>query len=78
MGPVFVDQDPRIVVAIIGIAADVIAPVDEQDGFAALRRNPFCQHASGEACSDNQPVEGHAEAPRRVATAGFTRVDFAM
>ena len=61
------DQDAGIVEAVIGVAADVTAPVDDQNGFAPLRGDPFCQHASGEARPDDEPVEHAAHAPTRRA-----------
>ncbi len=52
-----VDQDAVVVVVVVGIAADVGAPVDEQDLLAGLRGQALGQHAAGEAGPDDQIVE---------------------
>ena len=58
------DQNPGVIVAIIGVATDVAAPVYEQDGLVSLRCNALCKHATGKTGANNQPVE-HAHALRR-------------
>ena len=53
---VLVDQQAVIVVAVVGIAADVRAAVDEEDALVALARETFRENAAGEARADNQPI----------------------
>ena len=57
MRPIAMDQNSGVVIAIIGVAADMVAAVYDQDAFVPLRCNAFRQHAAGEAGADNQPIE---------------------
>jgi hypothetical protein len=53
---VLVHQDAGFVVAIVGVAADMVAPVDHENPLVALAREAFCQNAACEAGADDQPV----------------------
>jgi hypothetical protein len=57
---VFVIEDPGLVLLVIGIAADVVSPVDQQDPRAALAGEAFGKDRAGEAGADNQVVVGWA------------------
>ena len=51
------DQNACIVVVIECVAADVGAPIDEQDLSTRIRCEPFSHHTAGEAGPYNQIVE---------------------
>ena len=53
-----VDEDAGVVVAVVGVAADVRALVDDQHAQAQLAGEPLRQHAAGEAGADDEVVEG--------------------
>src|SRR5581483_1046161 len=44
-------------VVVVGVAADVRAPIAEQHALAGLAGQSLCQHAPGEAGSHDQVVE---------------------
>ena len=54
---VLVDQHAVLVVAVVGVAADVRPLVDEQDTLAEAGREPLRQHAAGEAGADDQIIK---------------------
>src|SRR5438132_6800580 len=49
--PVLVDEHASIVVAVIGVAPDMIAPVDDQNFLVCLAGKSLGQHATSKACS---------------------------
>ena len=62
---VLVHEDACLVVVVVGVATDVIAPVDEDDALAGHRRQPLREDAAGETCADDHVVEGlRLAAPR--------------
>ena len=56
MRAVLVDQEPGFVVAVVGVAADMRAPVDDEDALAALARETLRENAAGKAGADDQPI----------------------
>ena len=60
MRAVLVDQDPGLVVTIVGIAADMRPPVDQEHLFIALARQPLGNDASRKAGADHQPIKHSA------------------
>ena len=56
MRPILVDEDSGIVEAVIGVAADVRAPVDQQDVGVVLARQPLGENRAGEARADDQII----------------------
>ena len=64
--PVLVNQQAGIVVAVVGVAADVRPAVDDEDALVALARETFRKHAAGKAGADDQPiVHGTTPPPSR-------------
>jgi hypothetical protein len=55
-----VDQDPRVVVAVVGVATDVRALVDDENALVALAGQPLGEHAAGETRTHHQGVEAGA------------------
>ena len=53
---VLVDQDPRLVRHVIGVAGDVRAAIDHQHPLAAVRRQPLGHDRAGEARADHNVV----------------------
>jgi hypothetical protein len=51
-----VHQDARRVEPVMRIAADMVAPIDQEHPLAPLTRDAFSQDAAGEAGTDDQPV----------------------
>ena len=51
------DQHARIVVKVVGVAADVRTAVDHQHALAQAGGQAFGQHAAGKAGADNQVIE---------------------
>ncbi len=73
-----VDQDARVIVSVVGVAADVGPLVHHQHSLTELGRQAFGDHAACEARADDQRVEsmarldgGHAR-----ASAGFGVLQF--
>ena len=58
--PVLVDQDAVVVVVVVGVAADVVAPVDDEHALPELRRQALGHHRAGEAGPDDQHVAAPA------------------
>ena len=58
---VFVDQDARLVVMVVGVARDVVAAVHDEDLLVANARQPFGQDAAGETRPDDQIIKSHEE-----------------
>ena len=52
--PVFVDEDARLVVVVVGVARDVVAAVHDEDFFVANARQALGQHAAGKTRSYDQ------------------------
>ncbi len=59
---VTVDQDAIVVVVIVGIAADVAAPVDDQHALARVACQPLGQHAARKARPDYKKIK-HCRQP---------------
>jgi hypothetical protein len=55
--PVRVDEDALVVVAVVGVAADVRPFLDHQHALPEPARQPLGQHAAGEAGADDQVIE---------------------
>ena len=55
-GPYWWISTPALVVVVVGVAADVRAPVDQQHPLAAHGCQPLGQHAAGEAGADDQLI----------------------
>ncbi len=53
---VLMDQDAGFVVAVIGVPADMGAPVDDEHAFVPHVRETLGQDAAGKARADDQPV----------------------
>ena len=56
MRAVLVDQQAGLVVAVIGVAADMGAAVDDEHALVALARETLGKHAAGKAGADDQPI----------------------
>src|SRR5689334_18053988 len=56
MGPVFVVEDSCLVRLIIGVAADVRPPVDQQHLSAMLRGEALSENGAGKTGSDDQII----------------------
>src|SRR6476661_952557 len=54
--PVFVIKDAGLVGLVIGVAADMGAPVDEQDPRTMLARQTLGEHRAGKAGADDQII----------------------
>ncbi len=50
-------QDPFIVVVVVGIPADMVPLVDQQDALLHLGRQPFGEDASCKTGSDDEIVK---------------------
>src|SRR5205807_8533121 len=57
MGAILMDQDACFVVVIVGVPADVRTFVAKEHLFIRSTRQSLCQHATGEARSDNQIIK---------------------
>ena len=68
-GPYWCISTPAASRMVVGVAADVRAPVDQQHPLAELRGQPLGQHRAGEARADDQVVVGLASAGGRIAGA---------
>ena len=64
MRTVLVDQQPVVVITVIGVAADMVAAVDEKNALVALARKTLRQNAARKAGADNQPIV-HSRSLRR-------------
>ena len=58
--PVGMDEDAGVVVAVVRVAADVRALVDDEHALAEDVGEPFGEHAAGEAGADDEGVEAGA------------------
>jgi hypothetical protein len=56
-GPYGMDEDAGVVVAVVGVAADVRPLVADEDALAADVGEPLGQDAAGEAGADDEGVE---------------------
>src|SRR5438045_7307564 len=56
MRAVLVIEDAVCVGFVIGVAADMIAPVNQHHARAVLARQPFGEHRAGEAGADDQII----------------------
>jgi hypothetical protein len=65
MRTVLVDQHAGIVVPVVSVATDMVAPIDKQHAIAAQARQPFGQNASGEPRTGDQPVK-HVKIPAAI------------
>ena len=61
---VLVHQDAGFVVAVVGVAADVGAPVDDQHALVPHVGETLGQDAAGEARADDQPVKHDPVTPQ--------------
>ena len=68
--PVAMHQHAGLVEVVVGIAADVVAPVDDQHAPVELAGKPLGQHAAGEAAADDEVVEGAGAVARGCAGGG--------
>src|SRR5215207_10051737 len=57
MWSVLVDENSRIIIAVISVSTDVIALVYQKNRITPLRRETLRQHTAGEARPNNQPVK---------------------
>ena len=53
MRAVGMDQNPFVVVAVVGVAADVHPPVNQQHALSGLRRQALRENASREPRADD-------------------------
>ncbi len=67
--PVAMDQHARFVVIIVGVAADVRPPVDDQHALVQPGGQTLGQHAAGEPGADDQVVEATPGAGGTIAGA---------
>jgi hypothetical protein len=56
VGSVLVDEQALVIVPVIGVAAHMVAPVDEKNALVALAGETFRQNAARKAGADNQPI----------------------
>ena len=63
VGSILVHQNAGIVVPVVGVARDMGTPVDQQDLVAQLAGEPFCEHAAGETCADDEPIKQETTFP---------------
>ena len=61
MRSVVVHEDAGFIVMIVGVATDVMAPFDNQAGFAKLGGNAFGQHCAGKTGAYNEKIKFHLE-----------------
>ena len=54
--PVLVDQRAVLVITVIGVAADMVAAIDQENRLVALVGKALSEHAAGETGTDNQPI----------------------
>src|SRR5687768_6318249 len=75
MRSVLVDQDARLVVVIVSVAADVRTLVDDQHFFAGHGRQALGEHGTGKSSTYHQVIKhsgsfrGHADAGAPVVSA---------
>ncbi len=62
--PILVDQDARLVEMVVGVAADMRPPVDDQHVRVVLAGQPLGDHRAGEAGADDEIVVGLLARPR--------------
>src|SRR4051794_27632233 len=60
MRSVFMVEDSRLVGLVIGIAADMRAPVHQQHARAVLARETLCENGAGKAGANDQIVKAAA------------------
>src|SRR5205085_187589 len=53
---VLVVENPGLVRLVVSVAADMVAPIDEKDSRAMLRRQPFSKNGAGKTGSDDQII----------------------
>ena len=53
---VAMDEDAGGIGRIVGVAGDVVAPVDDEHAPARIRRHPLGQHGAREARADDEDV----------------------
>src|SRR5512146_3213866 len=64
---VFVNQDAGVIKAIVGIARDVRAAIDQQHMFARAAREAFGEHAPGVTGADDEIIKGRSQCGMGVA-----------
>ena len=68
--PVAVHQDARLVVLVVGVAADMAAPVDQEHAPAGIAGQALGRDAAGEARADDQVIESHVALDAAAAPMG--------
>src|SRR3954447_530596 len=62
--PVPMDEDARVVVLVVRVAADMRAAVDDEDALTEDGCDSLGDDAAGEPRPDDDPVEPHSTRPR--------------
>src|SRR5947209_10691653 len=60
---VLVYEQPILVIMVIGIATNMVAPVDEQYFLVELAGKPLGQHAAGKTSTHNQIIKHYSLLP---------------